>query len=77
MRSDDPSLRELHHTIRLRLGTAIGNLRLLAIGAPFGEEMIQLIERDLFEALKAATAIEQVEHELTGLLGLQSRRRAR
>jgi hypothetical protein len=63
-----PSLKELHRDIIVRLAAALGNLRLLAIGAPFASELIKLAESEVEAALEMAQEAEAIRAEITGAL---------
>jgi hypothetical protein len=73
MDSSNKSLEELHQELIVRLASALGNLRLLAIGAPFACELIRLAEHDVEAALTATRSAESVRYELSGLLGAGER----
>lgn len=62
------SLRELHRDIIVRLATAVGNLRMVAVGAPFVGELIRLAETEVEAALDSARQAEQVRAELERIL---------
>jgi hypothetical protein len=55
-----PSLEQLHRECMLRLAAATGNLRMLAIGAPFASDLIDLAEDDVRAALDATRQAEQL-----------------
>lgn len=61
---------ELHQMIRARLCSALGNTRLLFIGAPFVEELVRCVEGDLLDALQASRALDSRDEELRRLLGV-------
>lgn len=60
----EASLESLHREIILRLGCAIGNLRLIAVGAPFATDLVRLAEQDIDAALTAARDAEDVRVRL-------------
>jgi hypothetical protein len=62
------SLRQLHRDIIVRLATAIGNLRMVAAGAPFVGELIRLAETEVEAALDSARQAEQVRADLERIL---------
>jgi hypothetical protein len=62
------SLRELHRDIIVRLATAVGHLRMVAVGAPFAGELIRLAETEVDAALDSARQAEQVRAELERIL---------
>jgi hypothetical protein len=69
MESEEPTLEQLlHHTI-VHLASATGNLRLLAIGAPFAAELIQLAEDEVRAALDAVRDAEVIRGTIAGQLG--------
>jgi hypothetical protein len=65
----DHSLEHLHRQITIRLASALGNLRMLAIGAPFANELVMLAAEEVEVALEAARAAEAVRFELARSLG--------
>lgn len=66
------SLEQSHRACMLRLAGATGNLKMLAIGAPFASELIQLAENDVRAALAAARDAEQIRVEVARLLSSPS-----
>jgi hypothetical protein len=62
------SLKELHRDIIVRLAAALGNLRLLAIGAPFASELVKLAENEVEAALLSAQDAEALRAEICGAL---------
>jgi hypothetical protein len=63
------SLQGLHRGIIFHLGSALGNLRLIAIGAPFASELVKLAEREVEAALDLAREAEQMRAALSTALG--------
>jgi hypothetical protein len=63
------SLESLHREIILRLGTAIGNLRLIAVGAPFAAELVKLAEQEVEAALAAAREAEAARRRVSSAIG--------
>jgi hypothetical protein len=70
MTSQNPSLEQLHRKCIVRLAAASGNLQMLAIGAPFASELVELTENDVRSALEAARQAEQLRMQIIwSLLG--------
>lgn len=65
MASRSISLKELHRDIIVRLAAAIGNLRMVALGAPFAAELTDAAESDLQAALAAAREAETMRAEIS------------
>ena len=63
------SLEQLHRQIIIRLAAALGNLRMLAIGAPFATELIRLAVDEVEVALEAAREAESVRRDLRRAVG--------
>ena len=63
------SLAHLHRQITIRLASALGNLRMLEIGAPFTTELVALAADEVEVALETARAAEVVRFELAQSLG--------
>jgi hypothetical protein len=59
------TLEDLHRDVMVRLAAATGNLRMLAIGAPFAHELVQYAEEEVRAALDAARAAELLRSELS------------
>jgi hypothetical protein len=68
MQAQEGSLAQLHDTILVRLGIALGNVRLVTIGAPFAEELVRVVEGDLLDALQAVHEAERVTRQIAGLV---------
>jgi len=68
----ESSLESLHREIILRLGCAIGNLRLIAVGAPFAADLVRLAEQDIDAALTAARSAEDVRTHLLHVVASQT-----
>jgi hypothetical protein len=68
--SEQTPLPELHRAILARLGAAIGNLRLIAIGAPFTEELVRIVEVDLLDALQATRQANRLTEQLASNLSI-------
>jgi hypothetical protein len=64
----EQSLQHLHRNIILRLAAALGNLRLLAVGAPFAAELASLAEQEVSAALTSARLAEQLRTKTAGHL---------
>lgn len=60
-----PSLEQLHRECMLRLAAATGNLRMIAIGAPFAHELIELAESDLHSALDSVRKAEELRDAIS------------
>jgi hypothetical protein len=69
----DHSLEHLHRQITIRLASALGNLRMLEIGAPFASELVALATDEVQLALEAARTAEEVRFELARSLGPSQR----
>ena len=69
----DHSLEHLHRQITIRLASALGNLRMLVIGAPFTSELVTLATDEVEGALETARAAEAVRIELAHSLGSNER----
>lgn len=69
----DNSLERLHRQIIIRLASALGNLRMIAIGAPFAAELVTLATDEVEVALEAARAAETARFELAQSLGSNQR----
>ena len=69
----DKSLELEHRQIIIRLASALGNLRMLAIGAPFAAELVQLASDEVEVALQAAREAETIRLELARSLGTNRR----
>jgi hypothetical protein len=63
------SLEHLHRQITIRLASALSNLRMLEIGAPFANELVTLAADEVEVALDAARSAETVRFELARSLG--------
>ena len=56
------------------LAQALGNLRLLAVGAPFTEEIVRLIENDLVAALNEVRQARELSGDVRSALGAEGER---
>jgi hypothetical protein len=63
------SLQGLHRGIILRLGSALGSLRLIGVGAPFTGELVKLAEEDIEAALRLARDAERTRSDISTALG--------
>jgi hypothetical protein len=63
------SLEQLHRDCIVRLAEALGKLRMLAIGAPFADELVELAEDDVKAALHAVRAAEALRTEIRRMVG--------
>jgi hypothetical protein len=68
------TLAQAHDQIATQLARSLGNLRLLAIGAPFTEEIVRVIEADLVAALGEARRARTLAGDLRETLGAESER---
>ena len=69
----DHSLEHQHRQITMRLASALGNLHMLQIGAPFASELVALATDEVEVALDAARAAEAIRSELARSLGSDRR----
>jgi hypothetical protein len=63
------TLQQHHKTLLLRLASGLGGLRMLAVGAPFAAELVELAEADIRVALEAARKAETLRAAISRQLG--------
>ena len=68
------TLAQAHDQLATHVAQALGNLRLLAVGAPFTGEIVRLIESDLVSALDETRQARQLAGDLRSTLGAEGER---
>jgi hypothetical protein len=68
------TLARAHDQLAAQIARSLGNLRLLAVGAPFTEEIVRVIESDLLSALNEVRQARELSGDLRSTLGAEDER---